>query len=398
MPRVSPLAFAGVLAFAAFAVSCGGRETTASKSAAAFDEAQRKGEAPGGGQAHGGHGTADTMSPGPAGEHDETAAAAGAHQPGSASAPGGSRSGMDHSGMRGMSGMEQTQMPAGEAHGAGAHGPAAQSATRGRMPADHSRTSGTDRSRPSAVDHANMPGMSANQHAGHGAAAAPRPGAPRTGAPMAGMDHANMPSTAGAHGAHGAPPASTPPTPSAGPPSATAAAAMDHSNMPGMDHSAMTQASPGVAPAVPERPAATASRDGLVATLQPDGLDAPAPTAIRDAARSAEMAQQMTSGGHGMAHGTYRQVDAGRDEVPASSGGHEGHQMDPQAPPPSSSGAHGAHSPTPSSRPAARPSGGQQPQPQAAPAAADPHAMHGQPAKPQPKPTPTPTPRPQEKN
>src|SRR5688572_11563843 len=51
------------------------------------------------------------------------------------------------------------------------------------------------------------------------------------------------------------------------------------------------------------------------ATLRPDALDAPAATSVRDAQRAAELA----ASGHAMAHGTYRQVDAGRDDVrPAS--------------------------------------------------------------------------------
>ena len=51
------------------------------------------------------------------------------------------------------------------------------------------------------------------------------------------------------------------------------------------------------------------------ATLRPDALDAPAGTSVRDAQRAAELA----ASGHVMSHGTYRQVDAGRDDVPATS-------------------------------------------------------------------------------
>ena len=62
--------------------------------------------------------------------------------------------------------------------------------------------------------------------------------------------------------------------------------------------------------------------EGPAATLAPDALDAPAPTAVEEAARSAGLAAQMTTGGHGLMHGSppnYRQIDAGR-VVPPNAG------------------------------------------------------------------------------
>ena len=134
--------------------------------------------------------------------------------------------------------------------------------------------------------------------------------------------------------------------------------------------------------------AATASPEPLAATLRPDPLDMPEPTALREAARAAEIAQQMAGGGHGMSHGTYRQIDAGREDIAPAPSGHEGHQMTPAPPPPSSADPHAGHS---------------APATQAAPApSADPHAGHAKPAAPRPNPTPsprpTPTPRPKQDN
>jgi hypothetical protein len=154
----------------------------------------------------------------------------------------------------------------------------------------------------------------------------------------------------------------------------------------------MAQPTSGAAPPVPERPAATASPEQLAAILRPDALDVPEPTALREAARAAEIAQQMAGSGHGVSHGTYRQIDAGREDVKATPSGHEGHQMTPAPPPPSSADPHAGHSAPGTKAPA-----------QAAPAPSpDPHAGHAEPAAPRPNPTPsprpTPTPRPKQDN
>lgn len=312
MRRPSSLALVGALPLAAFAAGCGGNQTTASKSAAAFDEAQRKGVPPTAGEAHGQHGDAARAT--------------------------------DHS-----------------AHGGSA------------IP---------------GMDHANMPGRTGPRGAHTGSTAAPRPSqtrAPHAHTPVAGKNHSNMPGLATAHGVHPGSTAAGTPGHTRAPRVSAPKTGMDHANMPGTDHSAMAQPRASTAPPVPERPAAVASREQLVATLRPDGLDVPEPTAIREAARAAEIAQQMDGGGHGMSHGTYRQLDAGRDDVAPTPSGHEGHQMAPAAPSPSSAAPHG----TRPARPAPAPS-------------ADPHAGHAMPAAPRPSPPPmprpTPTPRPKEDN
>ena len=109
---------------------------------------------------------------------------------------------------------------------------------------------------------------------------------------MAGMDHSNMPGMKPANGA---------------PPAGGSMAGMDHSNMPGMKMS----------PPLPETPAGSAQPGQPAATLSIGDLDAPAPTSVRDAARSAELAQGMAGGGHDMTHGTYSHTDAGRTATTA---------------------------------------------------------------------------------
>jgi hypothetical protein len=310
MHRATYVALIGVLPLGALAAGCGGTQTTASKSAAEFDAAQKKGVTPGVGQAPGGHGQA--------------AEAEGA--PDASSRRGESdMAGMDHSRMPGMAGATRDRPVRG---GAGAG------------------LAGMDHTGMASMDHSRMPGMASRAGA--------RRAQPGAAASMAGMDHSHMPGMSAATGVRPAPPGASAGT-----------AAMDHATMPGMT---MAQ-TPGTTPPIPERPAAVAVPGQPAATLRPDAIDRPAPTAVRDAARSAEMATEMAEGGgHGMQHGTYRQVDAGRDEVATPPGGHEGHQA-PPAPPPAS---------------------------------ADPHRMHASPNAPRPaatpSPRPTPTPRPREDN
>jgi hypothetical protein len=113
--------------------------------------------------------------------------------------------------------------------------------------------------------------------------------------PMAGMDHSGM----AGMGAQSQPRTD----PHAG---------MDHSKMPGMSHD-MPMSAPS-----PEPLSATASPGQPAATLRPDPVDQPAPTSVADAGRSAAMAAEMSGGGHGMSHGTYQHLDAGRDiEAPS---------------------------------------------------------------------------------
>lgn len=135
-------------------------------------------------------------------------------------------------------------------------------------------------------------------------------------------------------------------------------------------------------------------------TLREDVLDAPAATSVQDAARAREAA----SSGHAMDHGTYRQVDAGRDDVaatspvgaarresapdtPAGHGGHgaadphAGHAMPAASPTPDPHAGHDMPAPTPTPDPHA---GHAMPSPSPTP---DPHAGHRMPA---PSPTPDP--------
>jgi hypothetical protein len=79
-------------------------------------------------------------------------------------------------------------------------------------------------------------------------------------------------------------------------------------------HAAMRHAAPTPAPS-PEGASKVAAPGEPAATLGADALDAPAPTAVQDAERAREAA----SSGHAMDHGTYRQIDAGREDVAVTS-------------------------------------------------------------------------------
>lgn len=139
----------GVALLAAIiATGCGGKQTMASKSAAAFDEAKRKGIPIAAGE-HGGHSTGQ-----PAAATDTTHA---------------EMPGMDHGAMPGMDHSQMTTT-------------------------DHAPMSGMDHSAMAGLDHSKMPGM---QHSAAGAAAHDMPGMDHSA--MAGMDHSK---TAGMrHGA-----------------------------------------------------------------------------------------------------------------------------------------------------------------------------------------------------
>jgi hypothetical protein len=245
---------------------------------------------------------------------------------------------------------------------------------------DHTTASKSAAAFDAAVKKGGMP-AAGEAHGGHGQVAnAERPHAAsdsNDGSNMAGMDHSRMPGTGTAPGAH----------PAAG--AGSSMAGMSHSTMPGMDHRNM--AAPqgmNMAPPAPEPPTAVARPGQTAATLQPTELDQPPTTSVREAARAAAMAEEMASGGHGMMHGTYRQIDAGRDDVTPSSSSsgaeHEGHHAAPAPPPPPGAGAHRDHSAPASPRP--------QSSPRASPSP-DPHRMHSMP----PSPRPTPTPRPEER-
>ena len=227
------LALAAVFPILALA-ACGGHQTTASKSAAAFDAAVQKGEIPAAGAAHGGHGRAAHADSSPAASDNNAS----------------SMAGMDHSRMPGM-----------------------ETASRAR----------------------------------------PKAGA---GSSMAGVDHSAMPG-------------------------------MDHTNMAAPPAMKM-------APPAPEPPAAPAKPGPTAATLRPNELDQPPVTSLREAARAAAIAQEMAGPGHGMTHGTYRQIDAGRDDVTPTSGPqHERHQA-PSTDPQQMHSMPPSPRPTPSPHPEAR--------------------------------------------
>lgn len=216
--RVSAPMFAGgtfpLLLIFIIMGGCGGTETTASRSAAAYDEAQRKETPLHEAAGHGGRDRPDV-------QHGTAASP----RAGDAAAPD-------------MPGMEHSARPAAE---------------RPMRGMDHSRMPGT-RSSGRPMDHSSMPGV---KHSGT-----------RT----------------------------------------------DHSKMPGMIHPAPSPPAP-MPPPPPEPPAAAAKPGQPAATLSPDPIDQPAPTAVADAARAAAMAAEMAAGAHGMSHGTYRQIDAGRGQA-----------------------------------------------------------------------------------
>ena len=216
---------------------CGGKQTMASKSAAAYDEAKKKGIPIAAGE-HGGHSNAAAQPAAtPAAETDHDA-----------------MTGMDHSAMTGMdhsamSGMAQSKMPRMQ-HGSSATSPHAMA--------------GMDRAAMPGTAHASMPGM---QHDGsmaampgmrHGSAAT----SPHA---MAGMDHAAMPG-------------------------------MAHASMPGVQHDGSMAAMPGMQHGSTSTPAmviaspatnAAIAQTQPAATLRADEFDAPAPAAIDEAAKAA---------------------------------------------------------------------------------------------------------------
>jgi uncharacterized protein involved in copper resistance len=220
------LAFGATLVAAVAVIACGGKQTMASKSAAAYDEAKKKGI------------------PIASGEHGGHSAQAGAEPP-----AGAGTTALDHATMPGM---------------------------------DHSQMSGMDHSAMTGMDHSKMPGM---KHGASGAAAHEMAGMDHSA--MAGMDHSKMPGMQ--HAASGA--------------AAHDMTGMDHSAMPGMTHGSMTgtqhsgsmagmsgmqHGSATAAPIViaPVTSNAAIAQTQPAATLRADEFDAPAPTAIQEAAKA----------------------------------------------------------------------------------------------------------------
>jgi hypothetical protein len=271
--KMSPAAAVAVgLVALAFLTGCGGEQSVASKSAAAFREAQKKGETfEGAGHSHG-HGAVT-----PGGTHAEPEAETeeqhpAGHDHGTAEAPAaGGQEGRGHG--------AHAAAPAPGREGAGheAHG-AAGAEPQGGSHSGHGRSTASPGGR--MPEHLGETGH-AGQHAGHGTAS-PQP--PVQGAQPPGAGHEGHSPSQG-----GTPSVASAPAPVAVP---------------------------------PEQPART---------LRPDPLDAPAATSVVDAQRSAEMAREMEGGhgGHG-GHGstTYRHVDAGRGPG-AYQGSEEGSEEPP---------------------------------------------------------------------
>jgi hypothetical protein len=114
----------------------------------------------------------------------------------------------------------------------------------------------------------------------------------------------------------------------------------------------------GAVIAASDPPAATSRATRPAVTLEGDALDGAAPPSVAEAARSAAMAREMAAAGHaghGMAHGTYRQTDAGREDVMPSSDPRAGHAPPPQPAPATGHDGHRGHhapaSPAPSPSP-----------------------------------------------
>jgi uncharacterized protein involved in copper resistance len=146
--HIRTLACGAALLAALAMLACGGKQTMASKSAAAYDEAKKKGIPIASGE-HGGHWAESGAEP---------PASAAATRIDHATTPG-----MDHGAMTGM---------------------------------DHSKMSGMDHSAMAGMEHSKMPGMT------HGSfAAGSHEMAGMTQSSMAGMDHSAMPGMA--HGSTG---------------------------------------------------------------------------------------------------------------------------------------------------------------------------------------------------
>jgi hypothetical protein len=105
-------------------------------------------------------------------------------------------------------------------------------------------------------------------------------------------------------------------------------------------------------------------------TLRPDTLDAPAATSVEEARRAGEAAAP----GHAMSHGTYRQRDAGREDVAITSPRGAARRGSAPAGPGAADphAGHGVPAPTPDPH-----AGHTMPAPAATP---DPHAGHAMPS------------------
>lgn len=226
----------GAALLAAIAViACGGKQTMASKSAAAYDEAKKQGIPIASGE-HGGHSAeAGTVPPG------SDAATGTDHAP---------MAGMDHGAMAGMDQSKMTAMD--HSAMAGMNHAKMADMTHPSSAAGSHDMAGMDHSSMAGMDHSKMPGM---QHGAPGAAAHD----------MAAMDHSVMPGMT-----HGSMTGMQQGGSMAG--------------MPGMQHGAPTAEPIVIAP--PTSNAAIAQTQPA-ATLRADEFDTPAPAAVEEAAKAA---------------------------------------------------------------------------------------------------------------
>ena len=251
-----------------FFAACGGKETVASKSAAAFREAQQKGTAVGT-DGHGDH------------QHPGSSAASAADTTMTAMDHS-TMTGMDHSTMTGMddstmtggpsmAGMDHSKMhPSGQSM-AGMDHSKMQSSTQSMAGMDHSKMQSSTQSM-AGMDHSKM------HSSGQSMAGMDHSKMQPSGQSMAGMDHSKMQS------------------------SGQSMAGMDHSRMQsgqqpatGMDHSSMAGMQHGAAAAPASAPPATSAginRLRPASTLKGDAFDAPAATAVSEAIKA-------QGGGHG---------------------------------------------------------------------------------------------------
>ena len=251
-----------LLATALLAAACGGEQSVASKSAAAYREAQAKGTpVGGGGHDHSAHGAASTTGAVDHSAHGATSTAAAA---------------IDHSAHAGMNHGAATDHSGHAAtgsvdHAAMGHGSAANA---------HAGHGATTRS--GAVDHAAMGhGTAANAHAAHTATTA---GAVKHDQ-HAGMQHGTASPAADPHAQHRA---------------QTPAAQTDHSQHGTAPTPAATNAhahaqhGTTAAPATASAPRSSTEiqRVHPAATLQRDAFDAPAAVSVSEAAKAAQ------GGGH----------------------------------------------------------------------------------------------------
>ena len=289
---------AAMLFLSALVAACGGKQSVASKSAAAFREAQQKG-LPISGDAHGGHsasGAEDSASTTGGTDHstmtgmDQSAMTGMDHSnmPGMKSRGQSGMAGMDHSSMPGMksgaqpgmAGMDHSNMPAMKS-----------GAQPGMAGMDHSNMPGMKsgaQSGMAGMDHSNIPGMKSGAQPG-----------------MVGMDQSNMPGMKGG--------------------TLPGMAGMDHSKMQQGGMAGMQQGSTGTAANLivsAPRSNAEIARLAPKATLTPDEFDAPAPIAVSEAAKA--------SGG-GMSHSAPNQEST---STPQPVTGH-GEHAQPASPPPS---------------------------------------------------------------